>query len=69
MILRIFEIMTFTIQQTSVAIYHFLTSHNFHLPEEFIPERWLGEDARFAHGQLDVVRPFQLGPTGCLGRA
>ncbi|KAF2729296.1 benzoate 4-monooxygenase cytochrome P450 [Polyplosphaeria fusca] len=62
----------FVPEGTTVAIYHYPTSHsphNFHLPDDFIPERWLGEDPRFANDKLDAVRPFQLGPTGCLGKA
>ncbi|KAM0544798.1 hypothetical protein ACHAPJ_011625 [Fusarium lateritium] len=39
-------------------------SRNFHRPDEFLPERWIG------HGfgdQKDASRPFSLGPRGCLG--
>ncbi|KAI1380476.1 benzoate 4-monooxygenase cytochrome P450 [Hypoxylon crocopeplum] len=41
------------------------SSSNFEKPFEFIPERWMGENARDV---LDASQPFSLGPRGCLGR-
>ncbi|KAI0396354.1 cytochrome P450 [Xylariaceae sp. FL0594] len=38
---------------------------NFEKPFDFIPERWMGENAR---DKLDASQPFSLGPRGCLGR-
>ncbi|RMZ84443.1 hypothetical protein DV738_g836, partial [Chaetothyriales sp. CBS 135597] len=42
---------------------------NFALPEEFIPDRWLGTDERFAGDKRDVLHPASLGPRGCVGKA
>ncbi|KAL7950091.1 cytochrome P450 [Trichoderma barbatum] len=36
-------------------------------PEEFIPERWLG-DPRFKHDQRRIFTPFSVGPRGCIGK-
>ncbi|KAF2261395.1 benzoate 4-monooxygenase cytochrome P450 [Lojkania enalia] len=61
----------FVPEGTSVATHHYATyhsPHNFTLPDEFIPERWLG-DSRFPNDELDAVQAFQLGPRGCLGKA
>ncbi|KAI2785897.1 Cytochrome monooxygenase lcsI [Penicillium oxalicum] len=41
---------------------------NFALPHQFIPERWLGTDPRFANDNRDVLQPFSLGPRGCIGK-
>ncbi|KAL5048440.1 hypothetical protein BDW71DRAFT_177694 [Aspergillus fruticulosus] len=46
---------------------------NFHLPDDFIPERWL-PDARndplspFYNDNRAVVQPFSVGPRNCIGR-
>lgn len=44
-----------------------LSSANFHLPNEFRPERWLGYAPEFAENKLDVVQPVSpsspLSPT------
>ena len=56
---------------TVVCTVHYATfhsPHNFFLPDEFIPERWLGKDLRFKNDKLDAVQPFILGPRGCLGK-
>ncbi|KAJ9622840.1 hypothetical protein H2204_011449 [Knufia peltigerae] len=47
------------------ASYH--SKHNFTLPEEFIPERWM-DDLRFTQDVREVVQPFQFGPRNCLGK-
>ncbi|KAG8170257.1 hypothetical protein KVR01_001002 [Diaporthe batatas] len=39
----------------------------FHRPNEFIPERWLG-DERFKNDRLDAVMPFGNGPRVCIGK-
>ncbi|KAL7935795.1 cytochrome P450 [Trichoderma chlorosporum] len=36
-------------------------------PEEFIPERWLG-DARFEKDQKRIFAPFSVGPRNCIGK-
>lgn len=58
-------------EDTIVACHHYASYHstsNFALPDEFIPERWLGTDARFASDKKDVLQPFSLGPRNCLGK-
>ena len=40
---------------------------NFHRPEEFLPQRWLG-DVEFADDNRAVFQPFAVGPRNCLGR-
>lgn len=40
---------------------------NFHLPDSFIPERWLG-DARFANDKKEAFQPFSHGPRNCIGK-
>ncbi|KAH6985234.1 putative cytochrome P450 [Ilyonectria destructans] len=37
--------------------------HFFHLPNEFIPERWLRKTDR-----LEASQPFLIGPRACIGR-
>ncbi|KAL7937577.1 cytochrome P450 [Trichoderma chlorosporum] len=36
-------------------------------PEEFIPERWLG-DPRFKNDQKRIFTPFSVGARGCIGK-
>jgi cytochrome P450 len=53
-----------------VAIYHrptYRQEAHFHLPNEFRPERWLG-DEEFKDDKLDSVQPFSVGPRNCIGR-
>ncbi|KAJ0415698.1 cytochrome P450 [Aspergillus carlsbadensis] len=40
---------------------------NFALPEQFIPERHLG-DPRFANDSKVAMQPFSFGPRNCIGR-
>ncbi|KAF2186550.1 benzoate 4-monooxygenase cytochrome P450 [Zopfia rhizophila CBS 207.26] len=61
----------FVPEGTTVATHCYVTFHspsNFNLPEEFIPERWLGTDKRFANDKREALQPFSLGPRGCLGK-
>ncbi|KAJ5156583.1 hypothetical protein N7492_009386 [Penicillium capsulatum] len=54
-----------------VACHHYASYRspsNFAWPDEFIPERWLGNDPRFEHDRRDVLQPFSLGPRNCLGK-
>ncbi|KAI1343486.1 Isotrichodermin C-15 hydroxylase [Xylariaceae sp. FL0016] len=39
----------------------------FTRPNEFIPDRWLG-DEQFKNDRLDAVEPFSQGPRNCIGR-
>lgn len=41
---------------------------NFKSPDEFRPERWLG-DPVFASDNLAVVQPFITGPYSCIGKS
>lgn len=40
---------------------------NFVLPDDFCPERWLG-DPRFQRDQKKAHQPFSTGPRNCLGK-
>ncbi|KAK7971570.1 hypothetical protein PG989_016586 [Apiospora arundinis] len=58
-------------EKTKLGIWHYSMYHspgNFALPEEFHPERWLGEDPRFAHDRKEAFEPFSHGSRNCLGR-
>ncbi|EKG16038.1 Cytochrome P450 [Macrophomina phaseolina MS6] len=44
------------------------SKRNFTEPNSFIPERWLGEDARFDSDNFDVFMPFSNGPRNCIGK-
>lgn len=55
---------------TRVGVHHYAAFHdtkNFHDPEGFVPERWLG-DAKYQDDVTDAFQPFQLGPRVCLGK-
>lgn len=39
---------------------------NFHRADEFVPERWLG-DEEFAKDKFDAFKPFGFGPRNCVG--
>lgn len=59
------------IQKITVACHHYASYHsasNFAFPHDFLPERWLGENARFDQDKRDVLQPFSLGPRNCLGK-
>lgn len=47
------------------------SSHNFFLPNHFIPDRWLPSDEKqecFNNDKLDAVQTFSFGPRNCIGR-
>ncbi|KAG4425575.1 hypothetical protein IFR04_001272 [Cadophora malorum] len=44
-----------------------LSPLNFHLPNSFIPERFLG-DERFVNDKRHAMNPFSLGPRSCIGK-
>jgi cytochrome P450 len=53
---------------TVVGIPHFATfrsNDNFSSPDEYIPERWLGEDAP---DKREAFHPFGFGPRICIGK-
>ena len=55
---------------TSVSIPIYAISNsplNWTEPESFVPERWTGEDARFANDRREVSKPFSYGPRNCIG--
>lgn len=56
--------------QTSIAMQQYAASHlksNFRRPDEFLPERWLG-DTEFADDNRAVLQPFSVGPRNYIGR-
>ncbi|KAF9879140.1 hypothetical protein CkaCkLH20_03373 [Colletotrichum karsti] len=55
---------------TTLSVWHWAMYHNernFTKPFEFHPERWMGNDPRFANDQLEALKPFHIGPRNCLG--
>ncbi|KAI8955153.1 cytochrome p450 monooxygenase [Xylaria longipes] len=57
-------------QDTSVSVWQLAANYNsknFVRPEEFHPERFLG-DPEFATDDLGVIQPFSVGPRNCIGR-
>ncbi|MCJ1300724.1 hypothetical protein MMC08_003521 [Hypocenomyce scalaris] len=57
-------------EQTIVTVTQWAANRsprNFNLPNEFIPERWLG-DPRFNDDDKAALQPFHVGPRNCLGR-
>ncbi|KAI0174917.1 averantin oxidoreductase [Pestalotiopsis sp. NC0098] len=44
------------------------SAENWVDPASFIPERWLGQDPRFAGDKRDAFQPFSYGPRNCIGR-
>ncbi|CAK7210996.1 hypothetical protein SCUCBS95973_000980 [Sporothrix curviconia] len=58
-------------EDTVLTVCHyamFRNPRNFALADKFVPERWLGEDERFANDQHDAFQPFSYGPRNCIGR-
>ncbi|KAH6957904.1 cytochrome P450 [Ilyonectria sp. MPI-CAGE-AT-0026] len=56
---------------TTVAVAPWVATHsplNFHEPDLFKPERWLGEDKKFSNDRLNASLPFGTGPRVCIGR-
>jgi cytochrome P450 len=70
------EVLTFRIWQTSVGVHPLSTTSskaNFHMPDAFIPERWLptatnDPSSPFYKDHRDAVQPFSVGPRSCLGK-
>ena len=44
------------------------SSLNFHEPDMFRPERWLGKGERVSNDKLNASLPFGTGPRVCVGR-
>ncbi|KAF2817316.1 benzoate 4-monooxygenase cytochrome P450 [Mytilinidion resinicola] len=58
-------------ENTTVACHHYASYHspsNFVSPDDFVPERWLDTDSRFAEDKKDTVQAFSLGPRNCIGK-
>ena len=58
-------------EDTTVSVSQWATYHsksNFHDADNFVPERWLGEDVRFEHDNHAAFQPFSTGPRNCIGR-
>ncbi|OAA64113.1 cytochrome P450 3A17 [Akanthomyces lecanii RCEF 1005] len=63
-------------KDTLISVHQWATfrnPENFHLPEKFIPERWLSDshpryDDRFAKDNKSVFKPFSHGPRDCIGK-
>jgi cytochrome P450 len=56
---------------TTVAVSPWSSTHsrlNFHEPDMFIPERWLGERDEFSNDHLNASVPFGNGPRVCIGK-
>ncbi|KAK3344487.1 cytochrome P450 [Lasiosphaeria hispida] len=55
----------------TVAVSPWSATHsrlNFHEPDMFLPERWLGDDERFSKDHLNASLPFGTGPRVCIGK-
>lgn len=53
-----------------VEVWQWILYHDpayFHKPDEFRPERWLG-DEEFKDDALAGVTPFMVGPRNCIGK-
>lgn len=54
---------------TLVGVTHWASYHstlNFKDPEDFVPERWLG-DERYKGDRKEAFKPFSHGPRNCIG--
>ncbi|KAK4445140.1 cytochrome P450 monooxygenase rdc4 [Podospora aff. communis PSN243] len=57
---------------TRVAVTSYAASRseeNFWDAEDFVPERWLGEDERYGMDKREVVQAFSVGARNCLGQS
>lgn len=65
---------SFVPEGTTIGVHHYSTYHspsNFHLAEEFHPERWLRESRDlppFVGDNKECMQPFSYGPRECLGK-
>lgn len=57
---------------TRVSVHHWSTYHsaeNFHNPDVFDPERWLGSDAKYQEDKKESFQPFGYGSRSCIGQS
>ncbi|KAJ5680025.1 hypothetical protein N7536_011164 [Penicillium majusculum] len=55
--------------KTTLSVHHWATyrnAQNFRLPNQFIPERWIGDE--FATDNKTAFQPFSFGPRNCIGK-
>ncbi|CAI7657890.1 unnamed protein product [Penicillium crustosum] len=55
--------------KTVLSVHHWATyrnTRNFRLPNQFIPERWIGDE--FATDNKSAFQPFSFGPRNCIGK-
>ncbi|CAI7661785.1 unnamed protein product [Penicillium palitans] len=55
--------------KTTLSVHHWATyrnPQNFRLPNQFIPERWIGDE--FASDNKAAFQPFSFGPRNCIGK-
>ncbi|KAL3481533.1 cytochrome P450 [Aspergillus californicus] len=55
--------------KTALSVHHWATYHsaqNFRQPNQFIPERWIGDE--FSTDNKAAFQPFSFGPRNCLGK-
>ncbi|CAI7657147.1 unnamed protein product [Penicillium discolor] len=55
--------------KTTLSVHHWATyrsAQNFRLPNQFIPERWIGDE--FATDNKAAFQPFSFGPRNCIGK-
>lgn len=56
---------------TRVSVHHWSTyrsAANYHEPNSFVPERWLGGDARYQDDRRESYQPFGYGSRVCVGQ-
>ncbi|OGM45572.1 cytochrome P450 monooxygenase [Aspergillus bombycis] len=56
---------------TAIRMTHWATyrsPRNFVRPNEYIPERWLGNTPGFENDHKNALQPFHVGPRNCIGR-
>lgn len=56
---------------TRASVHHWSTyrdPENFHEPDAFAPERWLGQDPNYADDSRESFQPFGYGSRSCVGQ-
>ena len=58
--------------KTSIGVHQysaFLTSKNFHNPDDFVPERWLADPPEeYKYDDKAAMQAFSTGPRNCIGK-